>query len=86
MRIYFGLSLLLCMTFSALSQSPKAPSLKNWKRHVIDDSSRGADGTRLADINGDGLPDIATGWEQGWCFPGLHTHLVMTMQECSGLP
>ncbi len=65
MRIYFGLSLLLCMTFSALSQSPEAPSLKNWKRHVIDDSSRGADGTRLADINGDGLPDIATGWEQG---------------------
>ncbi len=36
-----------------------------WKRHVIDDSSHGADGTRLADVNGDGLPDIATGWEQG---------------------
>lgn len=36
-----------------------------WKRHVIDDSSRGADGTRLADANGDGLSDIVTGWEQG---------------------
>jgi hypothetical protein len=36
-----------------------------WKRYVIDDASRGADGVRLADINGDGLPDIATGWEQG---------------------
>lgn len=36
-----------------------------WTRHVIDDSSRGADGARLADINGDGLPDIATGWEEG---------------------
>ena len=36
-----------------------------WKRHIIDNSSRGADGTRLADVNGDGLPDIATGWEQG---------------------
>lgn len=36
-----------------------------WARHTIDDSSRGADGTRLADVNGDGLPDIATGWEQG---------------------
>ena len=36
-----------------------------WKRHVIDDSSRGADGIRLADVNGDGLPDIATGWEEG---------------------
>lgn len=36
-----------------------------WKRHTIDKSSRGADGTRLADANGDGLPDIVTGWEQG---------------------
>ena len=36
-----------------------------WKRQVIDDSSRGADGIRLADVNGDGLPDIATGWEEG---------------------
>ena len=36
-----------------------------WVRHVIDNSSRGADGVRLADINGDGLPDITTGWEEG---------------------
>jgi FG-GAP-like repeat len=36
-----------------------------WTRHVIDGSSKGADGARLADVNGDGLPDIATGWEQG---------------------
>lgn len=36
-----------------------------WNRHTIDDSSRGADGVRLADVNGDGLMDIATGWEEG---------------------
>ena len=36
-----------------------------WPRHVIDASSRGADGTRLADVNGDGLMDIAVPWEQG---------------------
>ena len=36
-----------------------------WKRHTIDSSSRGADGTRLADVNGDKLPDVVTGWEQG---------------------
>ena len=36
-----------------------------WKRHTIDDSSMGADGVRLADVNGDGLMDIATGWEEG---------------------
>jgi len=32
---------------------------------VIDNGSKGADGVRLADVNGDGLPDVATGWEQG---------------------
>lgn len=36
-----------------------------WVRHTIDNSSRGADGVRMADINGDGLPDIVTGWEEG---------------------
>ncbi len=36
-----------------------------WKRHIIDGSSQGADGVRLADANGDGLLDIATGWEEG---------------------
>ncbi len=36
-----------------------------WPLHVIDDTSRGADGVRLADANRDGLPDIVTGWEEG---------------------
>ena len=36
-----------------------------WERHTIDQSSRGADGVRLQDVNGDGLMDIATGWEEG---------------------
>ena len=36
-----------------------------WQRHTIDRSSRGADGVRLADANGDGRLDIATGWEEG---------------------
>jgi hypothetical protein len=40
-------------------------SEKPWLRHTIDDSSRGADGVRLADANGDGLMDIATPWEEG---------------------
>ena len=38
---------------------------KGWQRHTIDDASRGADGVRLGDINGDGRPDITTGWEEG---------------------
>ncbi|MBE0535955.1 MAG: VCBS repeat-containing protein [Phycisphaerae bacterium] len=36
-----------------------------WRRHVIDDASRGADGVRLADVNADGHMDITTGWEEG---------------------
>ena len=36
-----------------------------WKRHIIDNTSRGADGVRLADVNGDSRPDIVTGWEEG---------------------
>jgi hypothetical protein len=36
-----------------------------WVRHTIDAASRGADGVKLADVNGDGLPDVVTGWEEG---------------------
>jgi VCBS repeat protein len=49
-----------------------------WSRHIIDDSSKGADGVKLADVNGDGLMDIVTGWEEGgitriYCHPGHET-------------
>lgn len=36
-----------------------------WVRHAIDDTSQGADGAKLGDIDGDGLLDIVTGWEEG---------------------
>lgn len=36
-----------------------------WARHTIDASSRGADGVKLGDLNGDGRPDLVTGWEEG---------------------
>ena len=36
-----------------------------WPRHVIDDTKNGADGVRLDDVNGDGLLDDTTAWEQG---------------------
>jgi len=36
-----------------------------WKCHVIDDSSKGADGVKLGDLNRDSLQDIVTGWEEG---------------------
>ena len=45
--------------------APTALPPEPWTRHVIDDSSSGADGVRTADINGDGVADLVTGWEQG---------------------
>jgi len=41
------------------------PAGGQWTRHTIDDSSSGADGVRVADVNSDGLPDLVTGWEEG---------------------
>jgi hypothetical protein len=48
-----------------------------WQRHIIDDSGHGADGVRIADVNGDGLPDVASGWEgdghtRAYVHPGNH--------------
>ena len=59
MRIWLPLCGLLMML--ALSTH----AAESWRRHTIDDTSRGADGVRLADVNGDGRPDITTGWEEG---------------------
>jgi len=41
------------------------PAPGAWAMHTIDRSSAGADGVRLGDVNGDGLADIATAWEEG---------------------
>jgi len=67
MRALFTTLLILLATMAA-SSLPAADNSDRgapWPLHVIDESSRGADGVRLADVNGDGLPDIATGWEEG---------------------
>jgi hypothetical protein len=56
------LSVMFCLSADVLA--------KPWPRHVIDSPDKaagklGADGVRLADVNGDGLLDITTGWEEG---------------------
>ncbi|MFG0334255.1 MAG: FG-GAP repeat domain-containing protein [Maioricimonas sp. JB049] len=51
----------LLLNATAFAADPAA----NWSRHTIDDSSRGADGVRLADVNGDHRLDITTAWEEG---------------------
>ncbi|MDF1823818.1 MAG: VCBS repeat-containing protein [Verrucomicrobiales bacterium] len=58
-----------CISLGILTLSGSL-SAAEWSRHTIDPSSgiehrTGADGIRPADINGDGLIDFVTGWEDG---------------------
>jgi hypothetical protein len=50
-----------CFAFLLLFISLNA----EWKLHTIDNTSKGADGVRFMDINGDKHPDLVTGWEEG---------------------
>jgi hypothetical protein len=58
-------SMLAAVIASGLFSANLSHAAESWKRHTIDDSSRGADGVRTADVNGDGLTDLVTGWEEG---------------------
>ncbi|MBN1591032.1 MAG: VCBS repeat-containing protein [Pirellulales bacterium] len=56
-------SWLLLILFVAAGMCPA--EAEPWARHVVDDSSDGADGVRLLDVNGDGRLDCCTPWEEG---------------------
>jgi hypothetical protein len=78
---FFAAALGLALTMTVAPLSPAAVTASNevvelplavtvvpgpaWTCHVIDGTSAGADGVKLGDLNGDGLPDIVTGWEEG---------------------
>jgi len=59
------IALVLLVATVSFTAAGAAKPEQPWKRHTIDDSSRGADGVRLADVNDDGRLDIVTGWEEG---------------------
>jgi hypothetical protein len=56
---------LLLLMFVVPQGSAVGDEQAGWRRHTVDASSGGADGVRLADVDGDGRLDIATGWEEG---------------------
>jgi hypothetical protein len=57
-------ALVLALLVAAVADGAP-PGAAAWRRHAVDDTSRGADGVRPADVNGDGRPDLCVGWEQG---------------------
>ena len=58
--------MLASLLFFGCSSTKKNAALSlGWKLHVIDNTSFGSDGTKVADVNGDGYQDIICGWEQG---------------------
>jgi hypothetical protein len=69
----FALAALQCaLSLFSLAAAPVAEEINvklepctPWVRHAIDDTSSGADGVKFGDANGDGLIDIASGWEEG---------------------
>ena len=58
-------TVLWCLVANAVIVVADDGFSKAWQRHTIDDSSRGADGARLLDVNGDGQLDLVTPWEEG---------------------
>jgi hypothetical protein len=46
------------IAISALVLFATASMAGPWRRHTIDNQSRGADGVRLADVDGDGVVDL----------------------------
>lgn len=62
------LGLLVAVAGSTAAEIPATVGAADgapWTRYTIDDSSQGADGVKLGDLDGDGRLDIATAWEEG---------------------
>ena len=50
----------LLVMLAAVSIQASLGGGPEWVRHAIDDTSRGADGVKLADVEGDGDLDVLT--------------------------
>ena len=58
-------SLLIVRLWPILACSYLCACSPTWTLHTIDNTSAGADGAKLYDVNRDGQAEIVVGWEQG---------------------
>ncbi|EON75395.1 hypothetical protein ADIS_4099 [Lunatimonas lonarensis] len=65
MKVDFWLFVLTVFPLRIFAQEATPFNPVPWKMHVIDNTSMGADGAKLADVNGDGFLDLVCGWEEG---------------------
>ncbi len=67
--LLYTIAVVLTGMFSAFGCASTSDEVEvvgeSWAMHVIDSTSNGADGVRLADFDGDGHLDIVTAWEEG---------------------
>jgi hypothetical protein len=57
-------SLIILIFTSAYRVDAVKAQDQTWERYAIDSTFSGADGVRIADVNGDRIPDVTTGWEE----------------------
>ena len=62
-RVLLPAALVICVSSCAIAPELHAPQGSPWRRHTIDAGLHGSDGTRLADVDRDGFPDIVASWE-----------------------
>ncbi len=64
LSVAVGFAMVICLCAGVQAAPQTVTTESPWQCHIIDDSAKGADGVKLADVNRDGFMDITTGWEE----------------------
>ncbi len=64
LSVGIGFALVVCLCVGGRAMPQTVATDLPWPCHIIDDTAKGADGVKLADVNRDGFLDVTTGWEE----------------------